>query len=174
MCEKSIVLVTRWVLETFKLKESWTKLTRLGNFSFAKKKSELEFLMNKIARTNKNISEVNLIRKLFLDTNTKSFSFILGSSKKAWTTSWFTYFFVQIFLFHSLLWWIVQKQFFRHAIFLGPKTGKMISIQILLSIAKFVDSLIQKNVRSKLRMKMWSPVHRFWQLFLFQSCYSHH
>ena len=38
--------------------------------------------MNKIARTNKNISEVNLIRKLFLDTNTKSFSFISNSKKR--------------------------------------------------------------------------------------------
>ena len=29
------------MLETLKLKESWTKLTRLGKFSFAKKKKKI-------------------------------------------------------------------------------------------------------------------------------------
>ena len=41
LCEKSIILLRIWVLETLKVKESLTKLTRLGKFSFAKKKNKL-------------------------------------------------------------------------------------------------------------------------------------
>ena len=117
--------------------------------------------MNKIARTNKNRSEVNLIRNIFLDTNTKQ-AFHLGSrSKKVcityfsekWTC-WSTYLFVHHFLFDPLVWWMVQNQIFR----------QRISIQISMSIAKFVDSLIRENNRSKLRI----PFHRFWQLILFK------
>ena len=57
---------------------------RLGKFSFAKKKSKLTGIhSNEIVRTNKNISKVNLIRKLFLDTNTKRAFHLRGSYKKA-------------------------------------------------------------------------------------------
>ena len=47
---------------------------------------------------------------------------------------------------------------------LDQRLQKRISIQIFLSFAKFVDSLIRENVRSKLRITF----HRFWQLFLFK------
>ena len=157
------------MLETLKLKDSWTKLTRLGKFSFAKKKKHLlEFLMNKIARTNKNISEVNLIRKLFLDTNTKSFSFI-SSSKKAWTT-YFSGKVVQsgrvglpislsnIFYLTLLCGELYRTKFSDMLFVLDQRLQKRISIQVFLSIAKFVDSLIQENVGSKLRIKISSPV----------------
>ena len=46
---------------------------------------EIKGKLNKfeIVRTNKNISKVNLIRKLFLDTNTKRAFHLRGSYKKA-------------------------------------------------------------------------------------------
>ena len=117
--------------------------------------------MNKIARTNKNRSEVNLIRNIFLDTNTKQAFHLRSRSKKVCITYFsgkvdvLVYLFVcpSFFIWPSV-WWMVQNQIFR----------QRISIQISMSIAKFVDSLIRENNRSKLRI----PFHRFWQLILFK------
>ena len=73
--------------------------------------------MHKIARTNKNRSEVNLKRNIFLDKNTK-WAFHLSSSKKVCITD-FSGKVVKggrvglpvclsiIFLFDSVVWWIV-------------------------------------------------------------------
>ena len=124
--------------------------------------------MNKIARTNKNKSEVNLIRNIFLDTNTKWAFHLRSSSKKVCTT----YFFgkvvkrgrvglpvcLSIIFYLTLLCRELYRIKFSDMLFvLDQRLQKRISIQIFLSIAKFVDSLIRENVRSKLRITF----HRF-------------
>ena len=105
---------------------------------------DLEFLMNKIARTNKSRTEVNLIRDIFLDAKTKRAFHLRSSSKKVCAT-------------HRI-------KFSDMLFVLDQRLQKRISIQIFLSFAKFVDSLIRENVKSKLRITF----HRFWQLFLFK------
>ena len=102
---------------------------------FRQKENKLTGISNEqIAYTNKNRSEVNLIRNIFVYTNTKC-TFHLSSSKKVCIT-YFSGKVVKsgrvglpvclsiIFLFDSVVWWIVQNQIFRHAICLGPKTAK--------------------------------------------------
>ena len=131
--------------------------------------------MNKIAHTNKNRSEVNLIRNIFLDTNTK-WAFHLRSSSKKVCITYFSGKVVKrgrvglpvclsIIFYLTLLCGELYRIKFSDMLFVSDqRLQKRISIQIFLSFAKFVDSLIRENVRSKLRITF----HRFWQLFLFK------
>ena len=133
--------------------------------------------MNKIARTNKNRSEVNFPRRMFLHTNTKRAYHLRSSSKKAWTM----YFSgkavkrgrvglpvcLSIIFYLTLLCGELYRAKFSNMLFvLDQRQQKTISLQIFLSIAKFVDSMIRENVNRKLRIKISSPVHRFLRLFL--------
>jgi len=134
--------------------------------------------MNKIARTNKDISEVNLPRRMFLDMNTKRAFHLRSNSKKAWT-KYFSRKVVKtgrvglpiclsiIFFLTLLCGELYRTTFSNMLIVLDQRQQKRISLQIFLSIAKFVDSLIPKNVNRKLRIKISSLVHRFLPLFLF-------
>ena len=134
--------------------------------------------MNKIARTNKNRSEVNLPRRMFLHTNTKRAYHLRSSSKKAWTM----YFSgkavkrgrvglpvcMSIIFYLTLLCGELYRTKFSNILFvLDQRQQKRITLQIFLSIAKFIDSLIRENVNRKLRIKISSPIHRFLPLFLF-------
>ena len=134
--------------------------------------------MDKIARTNKNRSEVNLSRRMFLDMNTKRAFHLRSSSKKAWTT----YFSgkvvksgrvglpvcLSVIFYLTLLCGELYRTKFSNMLFvLDQRQQKRISIQIFLSIAKFIDSLIRENLNRKLRIKISSPLHRFLPLFLF-------
>ena len=136
--------------------------------------------MNKIARTNKNRSEVNFPRRMFLHTNTKRAYHLRSSSKKAWTM----YFSgkavkrgrvglpvcLSIIFYLTLLCGELSQLYrakFSNMLFvLDQRQQKTISLQIFLSIAKFVDSLIRENVDRKLRIKISSPVHGSFTPFL--------
>ena len=134
--------------------------------------------MNKIARTNKNRSEVNLPTRMFLHKNTKRAYHLRSSSKKAWTM----YFSgkavkrgrvglpvcMSIIFYLTLLCGELYRTKFSNILFvLDQRQQKKITLQIFLSIAKFIDSLIRENVNRKRRIKISSPVHRFLPLFLF-------
>ena len=133
--------------------------------------------MNKIARTNKNRSEVNFQRRMFLHTNTKRAYHLRSSSKKAWTMYFsgkavkrgrvglpvcLSIIFYLTLLCGELYWAIFSNMLF----VLDQRQQKTISLQIFLSMAKFVDSLIRENVNRKLRIKISSPVHRSFTPFL--------